>query len=343
MTAARTSSISIACLLLAFTTHARAGCAGAFCLVNTDWSAQGAWVDRGWRADLRYELVQQNRLMRGSRTASAPGTTSGAAEHGLALKYDGVDHAAAEGGPGTIERSTRTHRLIAMLDYGLSEQWGLSVAVPVLDRVHSHDLADGDGSERWVFRRVGDVRLLARYQSALAQVSERQLGAFGLHFGLKLPTGPFDVRNADGALAERALQPGTGTTDLVLGAYLRGVLPELAGSWFAQLQVEQPLNSRDAFRPGARLNLDLGYRHEWSESVGLLMQLNAQTRGRDRGDNAEPELSGGRAAALSPGVSVKVGDATQVYAFAQLPIHQYVNGTQLAPRWAATLGVQTRF
>ena len=49
--------------------------------------------------------------------------------------------------------------------------------------------------------------------------AKQELSFFGLSFGLKLPTGEFDVRNAMGALAERSLQPGTGTTDLLLGAF----------------------------------------------------------------------------------------------------------------------------
>jgi hypothetical protein len=33
----------------------------------------------------------------------------------------------------------------------------------------------------------------------------------------------------------------------------------------------------------------------------------------------------------------------QLYAFAQLPLYRYVNGTQLAVNWAAVAGVTYRF
>src|SRR5690349_15339673 len=47
----------------------------------------------------------------------------------------------------------------------------------------------------------------------------------GVNFGLKLPTGRIDVRNDEGELAERSLQPGSGTTDAVLAAYYSKHLP----------------------------------------------------------------------------------------------------------------------
>ena len=47
-------------------------------------------------------------------------------------------------------------------------------------------------------------------------------GAFGLQFGIKLPTGKFDVANDEGEVAERSLQPGSGTTDAILGAFYNG-------------------------------------------------------------------------------------------------------------------------
>ena len=46
---------------------------------------------------------------------------------------------------------------------------------------------------------------------------------------------------------------------------------------------------------------------------------------------------------LSPGLSYTVSPQVQLYAFAQLPLYRYVNGTQLAVNWAAVGGVTFRF
>ena len=55
------------CGLLALPLPAAASCGAAFCSVNTSWDVQGAWQEPGARFDLRYEYVNQDRPMSGSR------------------------------------------------------------------------------------------------------------------------------------------------------------------------------------------------------------------------------------------------------------------------------------
>ena len=147
----------------------------------------------------------------------------------------------------------------------------------------------------------------------------------------------------DGALAERSLQPGTDTTDWIAGLYYSKMLPHSDLSWFVSGQLQSPIGPYDEFRPGMRLLADAGVRYAASEKVGLMLQLNALLRGRDRGDQAEPEDSGGRSIFLSPGVSYQITPSFQVYGFIQLPVYQYVNGVQLAARRAVAVGVSSRF
>jgi len=161
--------------------------------------------------------------------------------------------------------------------------------------------------------------------------------------GVKLPTGIRDVRNGSGALAERSLQPGTGTTDLLLGAFVSQLWPQSDHSWFAQVLLQRAFGSRDDYRPGDRVNLDLGYRYEVSERLGLIVQLNGLVRHRDRGAEAEPEDSGGRFVHLSPGIGYALSRRTQLYGFVQLPLYQHVNGVQLVADWALAVGLTTRF
>src|SRR6185295_11701573 len=139
-----------------------------------------------------------------------------------------------------------------------------------------------------------------------------ETGATGLTFGLKLPTGDYSVRNANGDLAERTLQPGTGTTDAILGAYVVRSLPLKDLSWFAQAQLQLPLNSRAGYRPGQRLAADAGLRYDITGQLGLLLQANLLVRGKDSGVNTEPEDSGGHSLFISPGVSYSVSRDVRV-------------------------------
>ena len=89
--------------------------------------------------------------------------------------------------------------------------------------------------------------------------------------------------------------------------------------------------------------IDLGVRLPFGERYAALLQLNASYRGKDAGDNAEPDDTGGKFVHLSPGISVGLGDTMQFYGFVQLPLHQDVNGVQLTADWAAVAGISLRF
>lgn len=139
------------------------------------------------------------------------------------------------------------------------------------------------------------------------------------------------------------MQPGTGTTDALLGAFYSRWLPNSDSSWFVQALWQKPLNDKEDYMPGARLSLDVGYRYEATDRVGLMIQLNALYRGRDRGPQAEPEDTGGKFLFVSPGVGYAIAKGTQIYGFVQLPLYQYVNGVQLTADWSAVVGITTRF
>jgi len=159
---------------------------------------------------------------------------------------------------------------------------------------------------------------------------------------VKLPTGDFEVEHDNGDLAERSLQPGTGTTDVLLGAYYRapGSGP---GAWFAQVLWQAALAEREDYRPGDRVGVDLGYRHPLNDRLAALLQLNLLYRDRDSGAQAEPEDSGGYFAFIGPGLSYNLGRDTQLYGFVQVPLYQYVNGVQLTADWSLVAGLATRF
>lgn len=165
----------------------------------------------------------------------------------------------------------------------------------------------------------------------------------GLVFGLKLPTGKTNVTNGMGSLAERSLQPGTGTADLIVGAYYHQRLPAQDLSWFAQVQYQHALNQHDEFRPGAQLGADLGVRKALGDKLGALLQLNMVVKRRDSGNQAEPGETGSRQAFLSPGLNYAVADNAQVYGFYQQPIYRNVNGVQLVARHAFIVGLSGRF
>jgi hypothetical protein len=313
--AARASTLAAAILLSAGAAHA--SCGSAFCSVNTDWASDALGLAEGAVLDLRYEYINQDQPRTGTRRIGV-----GEIPH----HHDEV--------------STANRNLLVNYSRSFASGWGYSVALPLVDRqhFHVHNHQGGQVEERWKFRELGDLRLTGRYQQAVGTGTSTA----GVIFGLKLPTGRTGIANDEGDLAERSLQPGTGTTDAILGAYFHHQLSD-TGSWFAQAQFQHPLNKHDDFAPGGQLLLDLGYARRLGEKFAGLLQLNAVIKQRDRGAEAEPEDSGSRSLFLSPGLSYDLTDRMRVYAFYQLPLRQDVNGVQLTARRAIAVGLATRF
>jgi hypothetical protein len=308
-------------LAFGFSPAALASCGSAFCSVNTSWDLMSTRTQQGAVVDLRYESIDQEQPRSGSSKV----------------------------GVGQIPRhhdevATKNRNWLGSVDYAFSPDWGITVVAPLVDREHDHihNHRGAQLAESWNFTGLGDMRVVGRHRFSSLDSADA-LGAAGLTFGLKLPTGAIDVRNGAGDLAERSLQPGTGTTDAILGVYVTRQLPLKDFGWFAQAQAQLPLSSRDGYKPGNRLSLDAGLRYDLGSKVSLLLQANALVRGRDSGLNAEPEDSGGKSLFLSPGISYSPTSALRFYGYYQAPLYQYVNGVQLTANKAMVVGLSARF
>jgi hypothetical protein len=308
-------------LSTAFAGAAHASCGSAFCSINTDWGSGTTGLTEGSTLDVRYENILQDIPRAGSQRIAV-----GQIPH----HHDEV--------------RTRNQNVVAQFSHTFASGWGVSVVAPFVDRDHLHVHNHGGGKfpEEWKFTKPGDVRAMVRYQAYLpgSDAAPTVVGGFA---GLKLPTGATGVSNAGGDLAERSLQPGTGTTDAIVGAIVHRQIADSGAAWFAQVQLQQPLNSHDGFRPGAQLGVDLGYAHSFTDRLSALVQVNAVGKRRDKGPEAEPADSGGHSVFVSPGLSYKLGESLRLYGYYQHPLYQHVNGVQLTARRAVVVGVSTRF
>lgn len=293
-------------------------CSTCGCTLNTDMGNQGVQGGTGWRADFRYDVVDQAQLRQGSSAVSV------------------AVPAAFE-----VEKRTRNSYADLGVDYGLNRSWGVNLQLPLVGRLHTtYGVSETSPSTSDYSNAVGDLRLLGRYTGFEPDMSS------GILFGLKLPTGAttrkFDSGPDRGALLDPPLQPGTGTTDALLGAYHFGEFDGSAG-WFVQGLYQHALDSHAGFNPGDTFNLNAGLRFYWFDTVTPQLQFNYQARSRDSGPAADTTDSGGRVLYLSPGVSFAFDDGWHGFAFLQLPLHQYVNGLQLAPTRILSVGASYAF
>lgn len=305
--------LGAACLLL-IPAQAYASCGSASCTLNTQWE-QGATQQPGLVLDMRYEYINQNQLRDGAKT-----TATGAGD--------------------ALEQHTVNRSLIGTLEYIFDENWSVALSAPLVNREHTHIVYDTAAIESWNYSRLGDVRMVGRYQPSPQPFQHLN---YGFKFGAKLPTGATDVTNAENTRAERSLQPGTGSTDIVLGAYLHQALLTVPGAWFTQATWQHAVKSFDRFTPGDQVAVDVGMSYRLTEKWGTVLQLNALHKARDSGANAEQDLSGGLSVFLSPGLSYTLGPSSQIYGFVQKPLYQYVNGVQLTAEMTAVVGLRHHF
>ena len=289
-------------------------CSSCGCSLSSDWTAQGYSTDSGFRLDVRYDYFNQDQMRSGTH------------------KFDrGSMHPAEE-----IQQKTINRNLNVAINYSPNRDWGVNVQLPYFDRSHT-TIAGGDTDITTSrTRSIGDVRVVGRYQGFSEDRST------GLQFGLKLPTGELHEKFSGGPQTgtpiDRGLQPGSGTTDLSIGAYRFG---NLSRNWdyFGQALIQQPLNRKEDFRPSTGLNLNFGVRYAASTTFTPHIQINARIEGREAGVNADIANSGATLIHLSPGATLSLTKQIQANGFIQVPLYQRVNSFQIQPRYSVSFGM----
>jgi hypothetical protein len=290
-------------------------CSSCGCTLSSNWGSQGAAMDNGWMFDFRYDYFNQDQLRSGTHAVDRAS---------LPIPNDQE-----------IQQETINRNYTFNADYS-SGVWGVNLQVPWYDRYHT-TIAEGDTEVSTSHSRdFGDARILARY---MGLTDDRSIG---LQAGLKLPTGPFHETFESGPQAgepvDRGLQPGTGTTDLLVGAFNFGALSR-DWDYFAEALLQIPLNTREEFKPGAGINVNAGFRYMSFDNVVPQIQLNLRSEKRESGAEADVDNSGATLVYLSPGVTWHVTHDFHAYAFFQVPVYQRVNGMQLEPRYTVSVGV----
>jgi len=282
----------------------------------------------GWRMSLEYDYINQDQLRSGTHTASG-------VPNGQELEHD------------TLNRYFTTG-----LSYSPNSSWNVALLVPEVDRTHSTygtfdstqplpDLSNSRSSS------LGDVKLIGSYQGLLPTHN------LGIQLGVKLPTGHYGTAvdfysgpNA-GTPLDASLQPGTGSTDVIVGAYYYRAISQdfdafVNGQYQAAVRhhLDEPGND---YRPGNSTTLSFGLRYEGSPQWVPQLQVNVLHKSPDQGALADVQNTAGTVLYLSPGLTARVLAPLHVFAFVQLPVYSNLYGTQLFPRFTASVGVSYAF
>lgn len=298
-------------------------CATCGCTLNAD-AASGYSPLAGWRLGLEYDYLDQNQLRSGTAAA----------------------HTVPQGQE--LEHETLNRYTTASLTYNPTSRWSLMVLVPWVERQHttygSYDPGVPQQLSGSSSSTLGDMRLLTSYQGLLPT---RNLG---VQLGVKLPSGRygtavnFDRGPLAGTPLDASLQPGTGSTDLIVGAYYFQALSRDFDAYAtAQFQsalrhhLDQPGTD---YRPGNALTASIGLRLLHFASILPQLQINLLHKSADQGALADAADTAGSVVFVSPGATLQASASLHLYGFLQLPVYSNLSGYQLFPRYTLTLGMR---
>ena len=345
-------ALALAASASGMTSLPAAACATCGCSLTSD-AATGLTTDAGWRVSLEYDYIDQNQLRSG---------TSAVAGSRVAAINDA-------GGDQEVEHDTINRYTTLSVGYALDANWNFRLLLPYIDRGHTTYGSSGnpltpDQLSGATATGLGDAKLLVNYQGMLPN------HALGLQAGIKLPTGRYGGANADDSgtvgrnpvafssgplsrnpspdnLLDTSLDPGTGSTDLILGGYYFQPVSQDFDA-FANLQFQAAVSHKldqpgEDYRPGNQATLSFGLRYEANPAFVPQVQVNLTHRTSDQGALADVGDTAGTVAYVSPGFSWAAANKLQVYGFLQLPAYSKLQGYQLFPRWTATTGVSYSF
>jgi len=320
-------SLATALPLLAALPPRAVACASCGCTLSAD-AAMGYSALPGWRLSVEYDYIDQDQLRSGT--------------HAVSGVPDGTE----------LEHQTINQYVTTGLSYSPSSSWNLTLLVPYVIRSHStYGIFDSDQPlpelSRSFSSSLGDIKLIGSYQGLLPTNN------LGVQLGVKLPTGQYGTAvdfysgpNA-GTPLDASLQPGTGSTDVIVGAYYYRAISQdfdffINGQFQAAVKrrLDQPGND---YRPGNSTTVSFGLRYEANPRWVPQLQVNLLHKSPDTGALADVQNTAGNVAYLSPGLTAQVSGSVHLFAFAQFPIYSNLYGTQLFPRWTGSLGVTYGF
>jgi hypothetical protein len=329
----RVRRAALAAPLLAWlvATPAGATCGSANCFLITG-TQEGVVPEGRLVVDLSYRYIPQDRKIEGSHST----------DEVLTPRIDFENE--------TIEpdhhREISTLNSLVQLDlsYGVGPRLAVVGSLPLINnRPHEHYDDVGTPDETYSgsdgTSGFGDVRVGVR-GALLVKRNDLLVGGFVV----KAPTGPYRLLDSEGLINEPTLMPGTGSWDWVASLHYShmwsssGLEAFASGAW--RLNGTNPLE----YRIGDEGVVNVGVSGRSGGKVTWSVQVNTRKAQRDEYLGERVQSTGSTYVNLTPGLRVTSGDSDlSFYGFVQVPVYQYANEAQLAPRTGVLLGVSKMF
>jgi len=320
--------------LLTLISYAKASCGSANCSLIR--GTQSGITNKGrFVFDISHRYVPMENKQRGSSNTS---------DEVLTPKIDFENRTILQ----DHHREVRTINQLTQIDasYGITEKLTASLNVPFRnDRRHEHfDDVDIPNGNTGTFNNVdgstgmGDITLVLKY--ALFQTLKQQLI---VGTGVKFASGEFKLRDAEGAINEPTIMPGTGSYDAILsGLYIFSVIPQRLSVFTSVTHRFTTANPLD-YLFGDTTFVDGGVSYALSTIVSISAQINARIKRRDAYIGLPVDSTGGEFVNFTPGITLGATQNLSIYVHVQIPIYQRVNEINLVPNYGLLFGASYGF
>ncbi len=263
--------------------------------------------------------------------------------------YQGTSKQANEG----VKEEHRTTELTGF--YGVTPEFMLLAVVPYKYGKTTGDPMPGgmpDTTMAGSASGLGDVALIGRYTFLKSETPDATSVMASLA-GIKFPTGKTDARTSDGmGYLDSHMQPGTGSTDYLLGLSYSHSLEKfsLSANVLGTITTQGKFGTT-THQFGNSLNYDVTAKYriapaafsptkpQWFVALGL----NGELRDREKENGVTVGDSGGNTIYLSPGIQLVLAPHWVVEATYQHAIYHNLYGMQLGETYKAVGGVTYLF
>ncbi len=256
-----------------------------------------------------------------------------------------LERFAANGREGvhSVDSLTKTTASIA---YGISERLTASLQIPYIERrsIREAELDDhgAEAHRHGGSSGVGDLLLLGQYQVVAGGKTD-----VSLLFGIRAPTGKTDVKDSGGQRFETEFQPGSGSLDYLAGFAISRRLAAVnlhanvlyhattGGAQRAEIGNALSYNAALTYRLAAPHTHHGQHHHDHHSAMhdnamrwDLVLELNGETRGKDKVAGVADTHSGGTRVYFAPGIRLSLTDNWSGYLSYAVPVVENHKGRQ---------------
>ncbi len=231
-------------------------------------------------------------------------------------------------------RQRRTQSFLFRGNYAVSSRLSIEWFLPLIRQTRSITLNNGGRDFESTFG-LGDPISILNYNITLSPVQ------WTIGGGIKYPIGSFSERNNAGLFLVEDLQPGSGSLDILLFSALQSTLTSRPStSLFLRAIYKRnganpnSRNGLQSYRFGNDIQLIAGI----SDQVLFLQQIlqpsisvRYRSTERDQINDVPNSGTGGNWLFLKGAVSIELSSTASILLQAELPVHTFVNETQLSP------------